>query len=404
MSVKSYIFSFILIFIPTIGISEPINSSVWSYLQSQDLFGKVSGPSLAIKNSIGTNQLFKTNRLATNLALSFDNTSDLKLDGSYLNYNLKNFTIGVGKTHRKWSFSPLTSLFLSNNARPADSIYLGVKNDTSTHSWLSKIGFSSFEIFNAKLKNLNGPKDTMMLGARVIIIPITNLEFEAIKISQWGGDGYNKSIKNVPAGFFGNTNEGPYANINQLAGIGVSYKLPLEHFPFHLYGQILGEDEAGALPSCTIYFLGLELDTNIMNKPTSVGLEFIDTRTNISKDGFCGEAAAYNNNTYRYTNYDVVMGPAIDSDGKMFNFRTSSKLTPTLKIEYSMKKILINDNNYARHSLSTQRERGLINSLTLQWQKDKIKHVATINHQDINLDKTSLQNGFSFSLLTQILF
>ena len=43
-----------------------------------------------------------------------------------------------------------------------------------------------------------------------------------------------------------------------MAGFGISYLIPSNIMPLRIYGQAVGEDEAGNLPSCFAYLAGLE--------------------------------------------------------------------------------------------------------------------------------------------------
>ena len=47
---------------------------------------------------------------------------------------------------------------------------------------------------------------------------------------------------------------------------------------YRFYGQAIGEDEAGNLPSCYAWMGGLELTAPEMKFPTTVSIEAIDTR------------------------------------------------------------------------------------------------------------------------------
>ena len=156
------------------------------------------------------------------------------------------------------------------------------------------------EAFNSIPKNSTGPKNAMTLGLRATIITTNNLKFEFLKVSQWGGKGYPGGSSGLSKALIGNTNEGKYRAINQIAGIGLSYSAPNIHFPLRIYGQLVGEDEAGNLPSCLIYLSGLEWKGLIFKKNTTFDFEIVDTRTKTSSHKNCGPNTAYNNNGYNF--------------------------------------------------------------------------------------------------------
>ena len=93
-----------------------------------------------------------------------------------------------------------------------------------------------------------------------------------------------------------------------MAGFGISYTMPTKEIPLRIYGQAIGEDEAGNLPSCFTYLAGIEWTNTKIKYPTTVSIETIDTRIDKTRNGFCGPNTMYNNSTYDYTNYGKVNG------------------------------------------------------------------------------------------------
>lgn len=77
-----------------------------------------------------------------------------------------------------------------------------------------------------------------------------------------GGDGRTQSFSSFWDGFTGRDNDDSGQGNdpgNQLAGFDFKLKMqPLIGMPVSLYGQLVGEDEAGFLPSQNTYLLGLE--------------------------------------------------------------------------------------------------------------------------------------------------
>ena len=203
----------------------------------------------SVKSSKKLVSRFKTNyntvNSASQLALNYDGYDNFTLDGSYIQYSKGIATFGVGKIDRHWSFSNNTSLILSNNARPSKSMYLKLENRLG-YDWLFSEANWSFEIFNGFTESsLNGNK-SMLLGTRAILSPVKGLDFELLQTSQWGGSGYNNGISPLGAALFFDTNNGSNSNINKMAGFGISYLIPINKMPFRIYGQAIGEDEAGS--------------------------------------------------------------------------------------------------------------------------------------------------------------
>ena len=86
--------------------------------------------------------------ISSQIAINILSNNKIAIDESFLEVKNGNALFGFGKINRNWSFSPNTSLILSKNARPAESIYfaLGKKNKPSDQLILRKIPWS-FENF-----------------------------------------------------------------------------------------------------------------------------------------------------------------------------------------------------------------------------------------------------------------
>lgn len=335
--------------------------------------------------------------------ISFGYEDKFTLDGSFLQYTKGIATFGVGSVDRNWSFSENTSLILSNNARPSKSIYLKLKNKFGYY-WLPSSSHWSFEIFNGLTDGDPNSIRPMLLGVRAVFSASNRLNFELVQTSQWGGEGHDNGISALTAAAFMDTNDKSHANINKMSGFGLSYLINSNLFPFRIYGQAIGEDESGNLPSCYAYLAGLEWSNTKIRYPTTLGIETIDTRVKKSTHGNCGPNTFYNNNVYSYTNNGKVMGADIDSEGTSFEFFGKSQLSQEISIKYSTKKVTINDKNWPSHRLSTNRKTGLINSITIIWAQSNLKINGNIYFQDFNLDKANIKNSYGIGISSSIRF
>ncbi|MDB9877761.1 capsule assembly Wzi family protein [Amylibacter sp.] len=344
-----------------------------------------------------------TVNLASQLALNYDEYNNFTLDGSYFQYTKGIAIVGVGKVDRHWSFSKNTSLILSNNARPSESIYLKLDNRLG-YDWSPSKANWSLEVFNGFTDgSLNGSK-SMLLGMRAILSPFEGLDFELIQTSQWGGNDYNNGISPLGAALFFDTNDSSNKNINKMAGFGISYLIPSHIMPLRIYGQAIGEDEAGNLPSCFAYLAGLEWTNSKIKYPTIVGIEAIDTRIDKTTNGNCGPNSLYNNTTYDYTSYGKTMGTAIDTEGTSLALYVRSQISQKINIEFVTKSVVINDNNWSGHRLSTKRQSGLINSLGVSLVKNNISFNGDIYYQGFNLDKANIKSGYGVGFSSSIIF
>jgi len=353
-------------------------------------------------NSIGINVDYTNKYFDTKFVVK--KNKNLIFDDSHITFNYKNVKLGLGKISRNWSFSPRTSLFLSENARPTDSIFLKIRNEKeSRNKYLAWMPKSSIEIFNSKVKNTLTPNESILFGTRVIFSPSNSLDLEFIKISQLGEKSY-RNTKNFILSPFLNTNEGPNADINSVAGIGLSYSVPENIMPIRSYFQLLGEDEANSLPSCFIYLLGLELTKPNRNAKARLGIEVVDTRTYFSTTGYCGPNSAYNNAFYNYTNYDKVLAAPIDTHGKSIELWGSSPLTKNTKINFSIKNLLINDAEMFGHRLSSSRQQGWSNYIGISWEKNNVSISSKLGYQNISLNNINISDGLNLNIISEIKF
>ena len=366
---------------------------------------------LGVKNNLrysenGISKLdlkFNKNNSFAQIALNYDEYDNFNLDRSYLQFTSGIATFGIGAVDRRWSFSENTSLILSHNARPSKSIYFKLKNEFESY-WLPSNATWDLEVFNAFTEgSLDGSK-SMLLGIRTIISPMDGLDFELVQTSQWGGNVYSNSISSFGSALFADSNIGPNANINKMAGFGISYKIHPKIIPLRIYGQAIGEDEAGNLPSCFSYLTGLEWTNTKIKYPTIIAIEAIDTRIDKTSNGNCGPNTMYNNDTYNYTNYGKTMGTAIDTEGTSLALYVRSQISQKINIEFKTKSVVINDNNWLGHRLSSSRQSGFINSLGISWVKNNINFNGNIYNQGFNLDKANIKSGFGIGLSSSILF
>ena len=355
------------------------------------------------KINLGGNLKFTKSNFDTYINL-INSNKNIAFDNSYIQYSINRTTFGLGTVDRNWSFSSKSSLILSSNARPFKSVYLKYTNtDGFNTQFLSAIKGMSFEIFNGMPKSAQNPYNSMLFGLRGTM-STNNLDFEVMRVLQWGGDGFSNNPSTILETIFGSSNEGKNANINQMAGFGISYRLPETILPLRIYGQIIGEDESGNLPSCLIYMAGTEWTGPILNKKSKLGVEIVDTQVSLTESNNCGPNTAYNNNTYFYTNNGTSMGAPIDSEGNSIEFFVHNNLNSNLTSNFSIKKLFVNKKKSHYHRLSSNSKSGWTNSIGLSWKRNKLAITGEINYQSILLEKYSDSKGIGAKIFTNLDF
>jgi hypothetical protein len=399
-----FLLLFILINIqPTYAQTQSVQLKTNLAFFSEKFLGVENNFRYSDKDIIKLDLKYDSKNSASKLSLNYSGDGKYTLDGSYLQYTSDIITFGIGSIDRLWSFSNNTSLILTQNARPIESIYLKLGNKFK-YDWLPSKANWSFEIFNGFSEGSFVSTKSMLLGTRATLSPYEGLDFELIQTSQWGGKGYDNGISALSSALLFDTNAGPNYNINKMAGFGISYTIPTKLIPLRIYGQAIGEDEAGSFPSCFAHFAGLEWTNKKIKYPSIIAIEAIDTRTETSKNGYCGPNSMYNNSIYDYTNNGKTMGAAIDSEGTSLGLYVSSQISQKINIKFSTKSVVINDNNWSGHRLSSKRQSGLISSLGVTWVKNNISFNSNIYNQDFYLDKADIKNGYGVGFSSSIIF
>ena len=398
-----FIFTMLLNIQPIFSQNNNLNMSVSTAFNSKNVLGFYNNIRTSNKSNINFNLEYSKRSLSSQLSLNLDEHDRLSFDNSYVNYEKGIAKLNIGKVDRIWSFSQKSSLILSSNSRPLEAISLSLENKFNT-KWLPSNANWSVEIINSSTKNSFNGKNSMLTGARVIIRPTKKLFFELLKTAQWGNQNSKIYVTNIDALLPINTNVGQYATINKMAGFGLSYLIPLSENTYRIYGQAIGEDEAGSLPSCYSYMAGLELIAPKIRFPTIVSIEAIDTRVRESTHGNCGSNTMYNNNTYDYINYDTVLGAPIDTEGYSLELFGQSQINNNLSINFSTKYRILNDNNLAEHRLSSERSSETLTSLGIHWTKYRFDVGGKIGYQKLGSNKANLSNGKIFSLFTSVNF
>ena len=387
---KTYLIIIIVVKISVMPLFAQSNINL--ILNSKNYLSKEHNITHSSKSDIRFNFKNKHGNTLSNLSLIFNGNKKLTFDGSNFEYASGIATYGIGSIHRNWSFSNNTSLILSSNARPINSIYFKLKNRFNSN-WMPQNAEWALEAFNGYTDKSLENSNSNLLGLRVTFTPTSRLSFEALQSVQWGGEGFSNSYSNLLSKVFMDSNSGTNANINKMAGVGISYKLSNTFLPIRIYSQIVGEDEAGSLPYCLLHLAGLEWQSQIGYSKTLLGFEFVDTRTSESAHGYCGSNTAYNNNTYKYTNSGVTMGAPIDTEGKSIELFGKSQISKKLSMKYSIKYISINESNWSNHRLSSTHKTGYVDSINLSWLRNNMDIIGGIYHQGITLDNANIKKG-----------
>ena len=209
-------------------------------------------------------------RLAVSYADGERDDQHLRFDDSYIAGVMGNWQLGVGAIDRWWGPGWQSSLALSNNARPVPGIWLSRHMLTAPESrWLNWIGPWDLQVIAGQLEHDRTIPDAKLLGARFVFQPLDSLQIGLSRLAQWGGEGRPQDLDAFWNAFIGRDNGetsglGPDEDpSNQIAGVDFRLSLSPGNVPIGIYGQFMGEDEAGGLPSKNASLAGLDLVSSL---------------------------------------------------------------------------------------------------------------------------------------------
>lgn len=192
-----------------------------------------------------------------------------RADGSRIGIRLGNFSLAAAMSDRWWGPGWEGSLILSSNARPFPAITLDRERTRSFDSkWLSWIGPWDLSMMAGQLESDRHVPNPRFLGFRFTARPHTSFEFGISRTALWCGEGRPCDFDTFTELLRGNDNRGDSGVSgsnepgNQLAGVDLRWTPRWFDRSISFYGQFIGEDEAGGLPSRYLGQMGIERTGN----------------------------------------------------------------------------------------------------------------------------------------------
>lgn len=190
---------------------------------------------------------------------------EFRADGSMIGVMLGNFSITANMVDRWWGPGWDGSLIVSNNARPIPAVSIDRNfTDAFESKWLRWLGPWDLSVHFGRMDSDRAVANARFFGMRFNFRPLPSLEIGLSRAAQWCGDGRPCDFDTFVDLFLGKDNRGDAGTTienepgNQLAGFDFRWRYSLFGKPMALYGQAIGEDEAGGLPSRYIGQFGIE--------------------------------------------------------------------------------------------------------------------------------------------------
>lgn len=295
-----------------------------------------------------------------------DNGHDVNVEGSYLSGKLWNQWLIAGQIPTYWGPGHDGSLIRGDASRPVYGFTMQrAEQKVFETKWLSWIGPWQYQVFAGQLHDYKAIPDTKLLGLRLTAQPLPYLELGASRTLQWGGEGRSESWNTLWEAIKGNDNfeDGEVDKSNQIAGLDA--RLNLQQWfkvPVSLYGQFVGEDEAGLLPSRKMYLAGLDYSSQVKNMPFQLYTEWADTRTNGDVWGY-----SYNHRNYTdgYYQHGFPLAHAMGGDGQMYSLGGDIRFDKMNRLNGRILLVKVNQSGLEINHAFPQKDE--IKALDLTW-------------------------------------
>jgi len=186
------------------------------------------------------------------------------LDGSYLAALLPGTVVAIGVTDRWWGPGQFTSPIVSTAARPIAGLIVRRSEDNAPETqWLQWIGQWGYEVSAGRLAHYD-PNGTRTIGLRFYTRPWPNVEIGVSRSILWAGEGRPHDWVALRDALRGHSNvDDPTTQSddpsNEIAGLDLRVAAADPWGGSWVgYLHLVGEDEAGSLPTKGFGTVGLQ--------------------------------------------------------------------------------------------------------------------------------------------------
>lgn len=253
-----------------------------------------------------------------------DDGEEFRVDDSHVAVSVGNYSIAASTLNRWWGPGWDGSLILSSNARPIPSLAVDrIVTEPFRSRWLSWLGPWRVSALFGRMESDRAVPEARFFGFRFNFRPLPSLEVGLSRTAQWCGEGRPCDLDTFVDLLLGRDNRGDEGigtdnePGNQLAGIDFRWSPGLLGRPLALYGQFIGEDEAGGFPSKFLGQAGMETSGSWRDQGSWRGfLEMASTKCGFyqpEEDYNCAYNHGIYQTGYRYRGRAVGHGSDNDS-------------------------------------------------------------------------------------------
>ena len=319
---------------------------------------------------------------------------DMRFDESYFSYYFNNHVLTLGRISKWWSPSFDSSLILSNSARPIPGIsFSNYRPKTLKSKYLSYLGPIDYEFFFGRLESDRHIPNPLLFGNRISFNPHQRFKLSLFRVAQFGGQGRKENLSiffdmlrgkdNFDSSFPSRDDEPG----NQLGGLDFNLLL-LDNKNLSIFGQIVGEDESGYLPSKTFYLLGVGHSWHTFN-PKKISFEYSNT-------GSRQINASYNHAIYKdgYRYKGNPIGSSYDADSKAMSIHYNQIIKNAIHLHIKATKGSLNYNNSSTFFIN-----GLTDDFTIM-EMNFNKRLSQNLHLKLALQYSDFLNVVSYDNLS----
>ncbi len=332
-----------------------------------------------------------------------DHDQDVNVEGSYIAGKLWNQWLIAGQIPTYWGPGHDGSLIRGDASRPVYGFTAQRAEQSAFETkWLSWIGPWQYQAFAGQLDDYKAVPDAKLVGLRFTAQPLPYLEVGASRAFQWGGEGRPESFSSLWDAFVGNKDNGGTGEAdpsNQVGGFDA--RLNLNHWlqvPASIYGQFIGEDEAGGLPAKKMYLAGADYSSSFRNMPYQLYAEWADTRTNGKVKGISYNHSIYTDGFYQH---GFPLGHAMGGDGQMVSVGGDIRLDPLNRLNGRVMVVKVNGSDRLTNAAFPQKNE--IKAVDLTWSHYlrpdiPLKVNGWISDSDVNGNDGGASIGIEFPL------
>lgn len=252
-----------------------------------------------------------------------DNDGTVSLDEAYVKTRLGSVALEAGREALLWGEGASGHLLLGNNMKPLTSVQAHLTNPVKLGGFfhfLGEVDLHSFYAFSDRDRGSDAAKrgvkdfdDAGLIGLRLDVTPSSHFTFGASRVSMLGGKGNGLSASD-----WGNWLTGKNADTDDKWNDIGGFDFRLRYGDFQVYGEAMGEDQAGGLPSKWAYRMGLYLPKISSDGSWDLTLEAAKTTD-----------AWYTHWTYQqgWTYSGDIMGDDMGNDARKYYARVNHYLS-----------------------------------------------------------------------------